>query len=208
MDEKIESAVKGCTNCQMFTNKTMKETIVPHTTPSSSWEKVNIDLFGPMPDNKHVLVVTDTTSRFPAAKIVPSTAAKPVLKELDTIYTNYGQPDSHRTDNGPPFNSEEFALYSKGRGIEHIKTYPYHPSANPAETFMKPLGKAMKAAHYGKGDKEKALRELLSSYRATPHPATGVAPGALLMRSGYKKDFPRKAISEKEALAAIDRILP
>ena len=79
----------------------------------NAWENVNIDLFGPMPDNKHVLVVTDSMSRFPAAKIVPSTAATPVLKALGGIYTDFGQPKSHRTDNGPPFDSEAFKDFSE-----------------------------------------------------------------------------------------------
>ena len=164
----------------MFTNKTVKEPIVSHTIPAASWESVSIDLFGPKPDHKHVLVVTDLSSRFPAAKVVSSTAAKPVMKALDNIYMDYGQPLVHRTDNGPPFNSDEFKRYSTDKGIEHVRTYPYRPAANPAETFMKPLGKTMKSAHYNNSDKEEALKELLSSYRATPHPATGEAPGAIL----------------------------
>ena len=65
------------------------------------------------------------------------------------MYTNYGRPDRHRTDNGPPFNSEEFKRYSEERGKEHVLTfYPHHPQGNPVDTFMKPLGKALKAAFY------------------------------------------------------------
>ena len=145
-------------------------------------------------------MVIDSGSRFPAAKIVPNTSAKPVTKALDNIYTDYGQPITHRTDNGPPFNSDEFSRYSNTKGIEHVKTYPYHPQANPAETFMKPLGKAMKAAFYNNSDKDEALNEVLKSYRSTPHPATGEAPGTILFRSGYKSDFPRKEIDD----AAVD----
>ena len=77
MDDKIEEAVQKCNTCQMFTNKTVKEPIASHTIPAASWESVSIYLFGPMPDHKHVLVVTDLSSRFPAAKVVSSTAANP-----------------------------------------------------------------------------------------------------------------------------------
>ena len=165
----------------------------------NAWENVNIDLFGPMPDNKHVLVVTDSMSRFPAAKIVPSTAATPVLKALGGIYTDFGQPKSHRTDNGPPFDSEAFKDFSEKAGVTHIKTFPYHPQANPAETFMKPLGKSMKIAQYNRLTKEQCLDQLLSSYRATPHIATGQAPGSMMLRGGYKSDFPgRGALSDRE----------
>ena len=152
-----------------------------------------MDLFGSIPDKRHVLVVQDTLSRFPAASIVQTTAAKPVLKALDDIYTAYGHPERHRTDNGPPFNSHEFAQYSASKGIEHVESYPYHPQGNPCETFMKPLGKALKAAYFNRDSAQKALDELLMAYRSTPHPATKATPGDLLFRHGYRADFPKSA---------------
>ena len=202
MDKSIENFVENCEDCQMFTNKRTKQPLIPVVAPKRPWNDVSIDLFGPMPDQKHVVVVLDSASRFPAAKIVPSTGAKPVLKALDQIYTDFGQPSSHRTDNGPPFNSEEFSNYSVSKGIEHKKTFPYHPQANPAETFMKPLGKAMKSAHHHNNDREAALKQLLQSYRSTPHPATGEAPGSIMMRSGYKTEFPHHELSDEATQTA------
>ena len=117
---------------------------------------MSVDLFGPMPDRKHVLAIIDKSSRFPAAKIVPNTSTAAVTKALSQIYADYGYPDTHQTDNGPPFNSDAFAEYSTENGIQHIKTYPYHPSGNPVENFMRPLGKSMKAAHQQKSNKEEA----------------------------------------------------
>ena len=91
------------------------------------------------------------------------------------------------------------------KGIEHIKTFPYHPQANPAETFMKPLGKSMKSAYHRKADKEVALKQLLTSYRSTPHPATGESPGAIMLRSGYKTEFPHHQLSEESVTAAFQQ---
>ena len=153
-----------------------------------------MDLFGPMPDQKHILVVLDKMSRFPAAKVVPSTAAKPVIKALNDICASFGQPESHQTDDGLPFDSEAFNKFSDINGIQHKKTLPCHPQGNLAETFMKPLEKTMKSANLNKGDKEKALNGLLAQYRATPHPATGVAPGNIMFSSGYRRDFPCRAL--------------
>ena len=114
----------------------------------------------------------------------------PVIKALDDIYTNFGAPTTHRTDNGPPFNSKQFKEYSDARGIIHNKVYPYHHQANPIETFMKPLGKAMKIAHHKNQYKETTLNQLLASYWATPHIATSQAPGNLIFQHGYQHDFP------------------
>ena len=91
-----------------------------------------------MPDQRHIVVALDSASRFPAAKIVTTTAATPVIKALDNIYTDYGQPISHRTDNGPPFNSEEFTKYTNSKDIEHVKTYPYHPSKPSGNLYEAP----------------------------------------------------------------------
>ena len=133
-----------------------------------------------------------------SAKIVNLTAKKPVFGALKDIYTKFGNPEKHRTDNGPPFNSSGFAKFSKTRGIEHVKVFPYHPQGNPSETFMKPLGKGMRAAIYENANKQNALDNLLAAYRSTPHPATGIPPGSFLLRDGYRTDFPIHTVSEEE----------
>ncbi len=61
----------------------------------------------------------------------------------------------------------------------------------------------MKVAHQEKGDKEQALNQMLSSYRATPHPSTGIAPGNIVFRSGYQKDFPRQCVNDDTIRAAL-----
>ena len=61
---------------------------------------------------------------------------------------------------------------------------------NPVETFMKPLGKAMKIAHYEHQNKETALNHLLASYPAIPHIATSQAPGDSIFQHGYQLNFP------------------
>ena len=100
LNQKVEDLVNSCKECQLFTHKNTKEPLISHNTPKEAWQNVSIDFFGPMPDQKHVLVVLDKMSRFPAAKVVPSTAAKPVIKALSDTFTSFGQPESHQTDNG------------------------------------------------------------------------------------------------------------
>ena len=74
-----------------------------------------------------------------------------------------------------------------------INPYPYLPQSNPVETWMKPLGKLLKIAHRNKTAKEKPVRELLMAYRTTPHPATGLSPGEMLFRHGYRGTFPNRS---------------
>ena len=108
MGNYVESIIKSCTFCMMNTEKGSKEPqrIVP--VPDAPWQEVSVDLFGPMPDRKHVLVVQDLQTRFPCVKIVSSTGGKHVIPAMEEIYNNYGNPDTHRSDNRPPFNSSDF----------------------------------------------------------------------------------------------------
>ena len=149
-----------------------------------------------MPSRNHIVVVQDMSSRFPAAKLVSSTAADKVLPALADIYDTYGNPARQLSDNGPPFNSYKMQKFAEERNIQLDKIPPLHPSANPVETFMKPLGKTMKIAHYNKDSERKALQNLLENYRDTPHPATGVPPSAMLFRDSMSGSFPRKSVTE------------
>ena len=115
--------------------KTTHEPLQPHTTSDRAWKDVSVDLFGPMPNRRHVVAVIDKTSRFLAAKIKPNTSNKAVTGALAQIYADSGQPETHQTDNGPPFNSEGFAKFYADNDIRHIKTYPYHPQGNFGEIY-------------------------------------------------------------------------
>ena len=89
--------------CPKFFPKKLQRAFQPVHTSNHPRDNVNVDLIGPMPNIKHVLVVQDMFTWFPAAEIVKYNSAGPVMKALDDIYTNFGTPTTHRTSNGPPF---------------------------------------------------------------------------------------------------------
>ena len=70
---------------------------------------------------------------------------------------------------------------------------------------MKPLGKALKAAQFTHTNQQQALDQLLEliGYCSTPHPATGVAPGDVLLCGGYKTDFPRHVLTDQQVHDAL-----
>ena len=139
----------------MFVDKKTKEPIKPHRVPEKCWDTVSVDLFGPMPTSKHVVVAQDLASRFPAAKLVTSTKADKVLPALSEIYATYGNPEVQISDNGPPFNSAQMHHFAANKSIKLQTALLLHPSSNPVETFMRPLGKALKIAHQTGPPKEK-----------------------------------------------------
>ena len=194
MDQEVEKLVGQCIDCGSNVDKKTKEPIKPHKVPLHNWEKVSVDLYGPMPSSKHIVVVQDLASRYPAAMLVSSTGAENVIPALTKMYDTYGNPDQQLSDNGPPFNSNAMAGFANGRGIEIQTAPPNHPSSNPVENFMRPLGKAMKIGYQNKELDSKTLQHALRSYRSTPHPQTGIPPASAMFRDGMKTNLPRQIV--------------
>lgn len=163
MQQKVLQYVDSCIDCKT------SEPLCFHKVPSKNWEVVAVDLYGPMPSNNHVVVVQDLGSRFPAAKLVSSTKSANVLPALEEIYNAYGNPNIQISDNGPPFNSKAMQNFTKSKNIAMQTIAPLHPSSNPVETLMRPLGKTMKVADLHHQPEKKALEEFLQNYRDTPH---------------------------------------
>ena len=184
MDDLIEQWVQSC-DCQLYNRDRLSSPITSAPMPEKPWEDVSVDLFGSMPKDDHILLVRDNLSRFPAAEIVKSTAAKDVIPAKDRIYSDFGTPLSHKTDNGPPFNNVAFEAFSSVNNIKQKRS-------NEEECTMTPLGKAMKMAHHNRADKKQELSKFLRQYRSTPHPATGFSPDDVKFRSGYGTGQPKK----------------
>ena len=106
------------------------------------------------------------------------------------------------SDNGAPFNSKRMEEFAGKSDIQLEKIPPLHPCSNPAENFMRPLGKTMKIANKNKTPERIALQQLLENYRDTPHPATGVPPAGMLFHDGQKGSLPHKIITEHEVSKA------
>ena len=134
-----------------------------------------------------------------------STKAEKVIPVLQDIYNTFGNPQKQISDNGAPFNSKSMDVFAAKRGISLQKIPPLHPSSNPVETFMRPLGKTMKIAHHSNKNEKEAINTLLNNYRNTPHPATGVPPSAMLFRDGENSIFPRQSATQEEIDAARKR---
>ena len=72
------------------------------------WQEVNIDFKGPLPSGQYLLVIIGSYSRYPKVEIISSTAAQKVIPKIDTIFSRHGVPRKAKSDNGPPFDSEDF----------------------------------------------------------------------------------------------------
>ena len=70
---------------------------------------------------------------------------------------------------------------------------------------MRPLRKAMNIAHMNKKSKKETLDQLLNNYRGNPQPVRDLSPQAMLVQDGKRRVFPRKLVTDSDALLARER---
>jgi len=84
-------------------------------------------------DRQPVVAIRRAVGRGPGRR-QPTTPRQPS--------SSAGTPDTLKTDNGPPFNSEEFKNFSEYLGFRHQRVTPLWPKANAeCERLMKTLAK-------------------------------------------------------------------
>lgn len=179
IDSLVERQVRSCIPCAAVTPSDKREPLQMSDLPDAPWTCVSVD-FADV-NGVYLLVLYDEYSRFPIVDIVPSTSAKTVIPRLDKIFSEFGIPSVLKSDNGPPFQSSEFKLFSAQLGFRHRKITPYWPRANAeVERFMRTAKKVVKTATIENKDWKQELNCFLRNYRATPHSTTGIAPAKLL----------------------------
>ena len=110
---------------------------------------MSIDFGGPYPDGHYNLVIIDKRTRYPEVEVVSSTAVKQTKETLKKIFATHGTPVQVECDNGPPFQSNEFAKFAAAEVFRHHEITLLHPRANgEAESLMKIL--STKCPHVNK----------------------------------------------------------
>ena len=136
--------------------------------PTTTGSLVHI-AYRPFTTGEYVLVVIDAYSQFPEVDIVRSTSASAVIFNLDRIFVTHRIPAVIRSDNDPLFTSLEIEEYIQENGIQLNGITPQWPQANSeAESFMKPLAKAVRSAQ-AEGKSEQNTYTSFFLITALPH---------------------------------------
>ena len=177
MDRMTEDVVRSCLPCQAATQQKPKEPLQMTELPERPWQKISLDFSGPYPSGEYCLIVVDDYSRYPVVEFISTTSAAAVIPRLDKFFSMFGIPEECKSDNGPPFQSREFAEYAKTQGFRHRKITPLHPEANgEAERFVKTLQKFITTITVEGSSWRMSLPDFLRVYRSTPHTVTGRSP--------------------------------
>ena len=169
--------------------------------PTAPWENIAVDYHGPLASGDYLLVVIDEYSRFPFVEISKSTSAKSTIPKLDKIFSITGIPSVLKSDNGAPFNSEEFRKFVGHLGISTRHITPEYPQANGlVENFNKMLDKVLSTSFVENRSWKQEMYKFLHIYRATPHLSTGQSPASLLFqRRCFRTRLPELPIFPDDA---------
>lgn len=126
------SYVKKCANCQKHKfSKPIKEPMVITPTAHSAFEKVYLDIVGPLEkdDNGFIYVLTlqcDLTKFVEAYPLKSKDTVTVARAFVDRFILRYGVPSEIATDQGTEFISNTMAEICNFLRISHIKATAYH----------------------------------------------------------------------------------
>jgi hypothetical protein len=195
MDKMVETRVRSCLACQIATPVPSKEPLKMTPLPSNPFKEVSVDFC--YIEGETVLLMVDDYSRFPFVEPVSSTSAPAVIPKMDQIFSTFGTPEIVKSDNGPPFNGDDFAKFADTLAFKHRKVTPLWPRANgEVERFVKTLKKCVKTAKAEGKNWKRELQAFLRNYRTTPHLTTGVAPATLFLKRAVRNKLPQTTESD------------
>ena len=203
IDSLVKKEIDSCIPCQASGREKPPQPLCMSSLPEENFEKVYVDFLGPLPSGESLLVVLDGRSRYPVVEIQKKTDAPALIPRLDKIFALFGIPKEVVSDNGPPFKGYEIKKFMRANGIYHRRITPLWPQINEAETFMKPLMRAIETAHVENRNWRRELQKFLLSFRATPHSTTKVAPATVMFARNIRTKLPQ--IEVKVDKSAVDK---
>ena len=189
MGHMVKEYVQSCLPCMASLPGTSQEPMKATPVPERPWQHIHADFKGPIGGKYYLHTFIDQYTKYPVVDVCTSTSWEQMEPMLETALSMLGNVESVTSDNGPPYNSENFRKFAKKMGFRHRKCTPENPQANGlVEVFQKVLVKLVHTATIDRRDPKKVVQAYLRAYRAAPQRTTGVSP--------YEAMFGRKMVTK------------
>ncbi|KAL4103307.1 hypothetical protein QTP88_018772 [Uroleucon formosanum] len=205
LKEDVIEYIKNCESCQKgkVANKNVKQPILITSTSSEPFEKIFLDIVGPLvttlSGNTYILTLQDDLTKYSMGIALPNHQANTIAEAFVTNFVcTHGIPQTILTDQGTDFLSKIFTEVCKLLQINKINTSPFHPQTNGSlERSHRTLTEYLR--HYV--DKklnnwDEYLPYAFFVYNSTEHTSTGYQPYSLLF--GRRLEIPIKLSHEPE----------
>ena len=201
MKNDVRRWIKSCVECN--TNKSPSTKAAGLLLPipvSQPFDTVAVDIIERLPitldGNQHIVVFTDTFTKWVEAFAVPNIEANTISQLLvEEVFCRYGAPNKLLSDRGKAFLANLTLEVCKLLGIKKVNTSAYHPQTDGmVERFNRTLCQmlSMYTSHHQR-DWDQFIPFALLAYRSSVHSATKETP--FLLTYG------------REARLPIDRVL-
>jgi len=186
MKKDIQNFIQKCRQCQLkkLTRIKTKQPMIITDTPGSSFDKVSLDIMGPLPiiprQNIYILTMQDLLTKYsvavPLQEATSLTIADAFVKNFICIY---GAPKIILTDQGTNFLSSLIKNLTRKFNIKHLKAY--HPQSNGSlERSHHVLAEYFKT-QINKDEKwDEHISLAMFSYNTSVHKSTGYSPYELV----------------------------
>jgi hypothetical protein len=177
MGSQIEDMIGNCALCQQNRHNQQKEPMIKGKIPELPWSLVSSDLFD-YEGEKFMVTIDHYSGYIELDELKPVATAPVVISKLKRIMATHGIPDEFHSDNGPPYDANEFKKFAKEYGFTHITSSPTYAQSN---------GMAEKGVQIAKGLVKKSRRDktdielVLLDYRNTPRDAILGSPAQRAM---------------------------
>lgn len=189
LKQDVTEYINKCTSCQVnkISNRNTKQPMIISTTASEPFEKVFIDVVGPLTrtfdGNAYILTMQCDLTKFSIATPMANKESNTVAYHFVTSFICiHGMPQRLVSDQGTEFLSRVFTETCKLIGIKHSTTSPYHPQANGAlERSHRTLGEYLR--HYvdvNQQNWDSYVPYAMFVYNSSVHSSTGKQPYELL----------------------------
>lgn len=207
MRSDVANYIRKCAVCAAHkpNNKPPADMMVCHQKVDRPWEKISVDLMGPLPRSKRgnsfILVVTDYLSKFVLVFALRTASTENVIKKMrEDVFLIFGVAREVICDNGPQFRSRKFADFAEEFKFRCKYNANYHARANPTERTNGTL-KIMLSMYVNDNHRtwDVKLPELACAMRTARHETIRLTPyfvnfGRNMMLSG--EDYDRDNIPD------------
>ena len=128
MNKDLFDYISNCDICASQQKAQAKEPLIHHEQPSNPWEKIATDIF--THNGKDYLCTVDYYSDFFEVDLLSKKTSAAITSKLKKLFATHGIPLVLITDNGPPFDSDDFASFARLYEFTHNTSSPHYPQSN------------------------------------------------------------------------------
>ena len=188
LNDQLENLILNCQLCLKYSkskNKSTPPTALGHEVPAVPWSKVATDIFHY--ESQPYLLVVDYTSRFPIVRRLKSMSAQNIAEQFQSIFSEYGWPDTLVSDNGLCYTAEMFTNLMKEYAVNHTTSSPHYPQSNGlAEKFVQ----IVKNLFYKVKEEGVDINKYLMIYHNSPLTCTSKSPMQMLQQRSARSQLP------------------